>query len=117
MDTANYEQRRCEYCGDTHADEPDHATACRRRHDLAIAHGEREGMDDYNNRAADVASGAEPADWAWPLAGADEAYFNAVSTCQICREIGISTEDWESVSDAWFAAFRSGYVRAHEGSE
>lgn len=84
---------------------------------LVVAHAEREGADDYTDRADDVASGQQTADWAWPFSTADEAYINAIGTEAICREIGLEDDAWEEISDAWCAAFARAYRGAHSASE
>ena len=84
--------------------------------DKAIQHGEREGAADYQGRAEDVDAGRENASWAWPFAGADDAYVSALGTSEICRRAGIDTDAWDEVSDAWLAAFRRGYEAAHVAS-
>jgi hypothetical protein len=80
---------------------------------VVAAHGEQEGREDYEARAVDVASGAEPESWAWPDTGADEAYINAVTTSAICEACGLDDESWDDISDAWCAAFKRGYASAH----
>ncbi len=77
------------------------------------AHAEREGADDYTDRADDVATGQQTADWAWPLIGADEAYINAIGTEAIVRECGLEDDAWEEISDVWCAGFARGYRAAH----
>ncbi len=79
---------------------------------LVSAHGEREGWLDYEGRASDVEAGQQAEDWAWPFAGADEAYLSAVGTSEIVREIGIPEDLWEHVASAWFEAFERGYRSA-----
>lgn len=75
------------------------------------AHAEAEGRADYLGRAQDVATGAEPASWAWPLVDADDAYINAVGTSAIEAAVGAS---WDDIGDEWCAAFRRGYTAAHD---
>lgn len=76
---------------------------------------EATGADDYTDRADDVAAGQQDATWAWPLQTADEAYINAVGTEQICRDLGLSTDDdtWTAIVGDWCDAFRRGYRAAH----
>lgn len=74
-----------------------------------IAHGEKEGREDYTGRAGDVAAGIQDKSWAWPFDTADEAYINAVTTSKICEEIGLPENAWNDVSDEWCAAFKRGY--------
>lgn len=76
--------------------------------DAVTAHGEAEGRQDYNTRAADVARGEDPT-WAWPLADADSAYISAVGTGAICRAVGLPASAWDDVAEKWCAAFRAGY--------
>jgi hypothetical protein len=80
---------------------------------VVSAHGEREGREDYEGRAADVDRGAEPESWAWPLVGADEAYINAVMPSGICEACGLYADAWDDISDEWIAAFKRGYEAAH----
>lgn len=81
---------------------------------VVTKHGEREGALDYKGRAEDVAAGRVDPEWAWPFAGADDAYLNAVGTDKILREIGIPNERlWEHISDTWLEAFERGYSAAH----
>ena len=81
------------------------------------AHGAREGRADYEGRAGDVAAGQQDPEWAWPLSGADDVYFNAVGISGITSEIGIPERLWEHVSDTWFEAFKRSYVAAHEADK
>lgn len=81
------------------------------------SHGRREGAADYRGRAAEVAAGREKPTWAWPLAGADEAYLDAVGIDSVCRQIGIAPDKWESVCHEWLTAFRAGYEEAHAADE
>lgn len=81
------------------------------------SHGRREGAADYRGRAAEVAAGREKPTWAWPLAGADEAYLYAVGVEAVCRQIGIAPDKWESVCHEWLSAFRAGYEAAHAADE
>lgn len=85
--------------------------------DRAIEHATLAGADDYRVRAADVASGRESPEWAWPPSGADEAYLNAIAASQICREAGISIDEWDGVRDAWAAAFMAAYKAARADDE
>jgi len=78
-----------------------------------IDHAEREGREDYEGRAADVAGGQQESAWAWPFVAADEAYINAVTIKAICAEIGVSVDVWDEICTTWCAAFRRGYVDAH----
>jgi len=79
-----------------------------------VASAGSEGRRDYLGRAAEVASGSEEAEWAWPFAGADEAYLAAVGITKICRDLGLPASAWDEISDTWLRAFRAGYVQAHE---
>lgn len=74
-------------------------------------HGYREGTADYRGRQDDVESGEAPS-WAWPLAGAGEAYINAVGTETICKEVGVPTSAWDAIAELWCEAFVRGYREA-----
>lgn len=71
-----------------------------------------EGKEDYFTRANDVECGDDPS-WAWPFDTADVAYINAVTTDEICRELGMAESMWDDIADTWFNAFKAGYVDAH----
>jgi hypothetical protein len=81
---------------------------------LAAENGFAEGAADYRGRARDVASGAQPAEWAWPMEGADDAYLQAVGVTQICGNSGLDPERFPVVSETWLLAFRAGYTEAHD---
>lgn len=80
------------------------------------AHARSEGEADYHGRAADVARGFEAQEWAWPLDGADDAYISAVGVGHICAMVRVPVDRWEAISDDWCAAFREGYIAAHEAA-
>lgn len=84
---------------------------------LATSHAERAGQSDYLDRADDVESGQQPANWAWPLDTADEAYINAVGPEQILRDAGLPDDCWDVVVDAWCDAFCRGFRMAHDNLE
>jgi len=79
-----------------------------------VAHADREGREDYEARAADVAAGLGDPSWAWPFISADEAYITAIGTSQICSDLELDHSDWDRIGDVWCAAFERGYKAAHE---
>jgi hypothetical protein len=86
------------------------------------AHGETEGIEDYLQRAGDVAAGLCDVDWAWPFETADSAYISAVTPHTIVCEIfdmdrvetdcDVTDEIWEEISEEWCGAFERGYRAA-----
>lgn len=55
--------------------------------------------------------------WAWPLAGAGEAYINTVGTETICKEVRVPPNAWDAIAELWCEAFVRGYREARAADE